>query len=316
MKHSVRVAVTSLATLEAVSPPYNLGAVDPRQNLERGISILEAAGAQGADIALLPETFMGAGMSSEQHRASAEPMEGPSYQRVAEQARKYSMNVVAGFLATDAGRLFNTSVLINREGRLAGLYRKQFLTSGEIDAHIEPGDSESVFDADFGRIGLATCFDLNFPAVWNRFEERKVALVCWVSAYDGGFPLRALAWRHQYPIATSVMSYNGRLIDITGRYLASTSRWTRVAMCDVNIDKRLFHTDGQAEKILELQKRYGQRIRIEGFTEEHLFSVEPIDENLNIEDLIRDDSLMDLKTYMRESEEARSRALARVNRKV
>jgi len=310
MKHSVRVAVTSLATLEAVSPPYNLGPVDPRQNLERGISILEAAGAQGADIALLPETFMGAGMGSKEHRAIAEPVEGPSYRRVAEQARKYSMNVVAGFVAIDAGCLFNTSVLINRDGHLAGLYRKQFLTAGEIDADIRPGDSQSVFDTDFGRIGLATCFDLNFPAVWNRFEEEQVALVCWLSAYDGGFPLRALAWRHQYPIATSVMSYNGRLVDITGRYLASTSRWTRVAICDVNLDKRLFHTDGQAEKILELQKRYGSRIRVEGLTEEHMFSIEPVDDELSIEHLIRDESLIELRTYMRKSEEGRLRALA------
>jgi predicted amidohydrolase len=310
MKHNVKVAVTALATLEAVSPPYNLGQADGARNLERGISILEAAGAQGADLALLPETFMAAGMKGEQQRAVAEPIEGPAFQRVAEQARKYSMNVVAGFLALDAGRLWNVCVLIDRDGELSGLYRKQFLTAGEIGAGIRPGDSESVFEADFGRIGLAVCFDLNFPSVWDRFEEENVDLVCWTSAYDGGFPLRVRAWEHQYPIATSVTSYNGRLVDISGRYLASTSRWTRVAMCDVNLHKRLFHTDGQAHKILELQKYYGSQIRIEGYTEEHIFSIEPIDEALSIEDVIQTHSLIDLKTYMRESEEARMSALA------
>ena len=309
MSRNIRVAVTSLATLEAVAPPYNLAPTDAAQNLERGITILEAAGAQGVDLACLPEGFMAGGMSGEQMRLVAEPIQGPAYERVAAQARKYSMNIVAGFYVLEGDKLSNVAVLIDRAGELIGTYKKQFPTPGEIAHGVDPGDSQSVFELDFGRIGLAICFDLNWPPLWSHFASLDVDLVCWLSAYDGGFPLRAYAWAHQYPIATSVLSYHGRVIDIMGNYAASTSRWTRLAVCDINLEKRLFHTDGQAQKILELQKHYGSRISIQGYTEEHVFSIEPLDDTLTIGEIIREHSLTDLRSYIRESEEARSAAL-------
>src|SRR5262249_7039927 len=151
----------------------------------------DAAGAQGADLAVLPEGFTAAGLSASRIPDVAEPLDGPAFKAVAERARRHAMYVVAGFYAVVDSEIRNVSVLIDRTGRLAGLYSKRHPTEGEIENGVIPGEEVGVFDTDFGRLGLAICFDLNWQELWRKMAEAGAELVCWVSAYDGGFPLQA-----------------------------------------------------------------------------------------------------------------------------
>src|SRR6266542_3066464 len=102
------------------------------------------------------------------------------------------------------------------------------------------------------------------------------------SDLEGGLPLQAYAWMHQYAIATSVWPYHARVIERTGKIVAQTSRWGRLAAYDLDLDKRLFHTDGQHQQIVPMQARYGSRLRIESHTEEHLFTIESLDPALPV----------------------------------
>ena len=310
MPRIVKIATTSLATLEAVAPPYNLRPPDPQDNLQLGLSLLEAAGAQGADIACLPEGFVAAGLPGSRLASVAETIPGPAFDRVAEQARKHSMYVVAGFYARMEERIFNVAALIDRKGELAGMYAKNHTTEGEIDCGVTPGQGAPVFETDFGRMGLAVCFDINWQPVWSGFAEQGADLVCWISAYEGGFPLQAYAWTHQYPIVTSVWPYHAKVIDKTGRVLISTSRWGRLATCELDLDKRVFHTDGQMDKILPIQARYGTRLKVETFTEEHLFTLESRDPQLDVEQVVEEFGLVDYPTYLSRCTTAQLRSRA------
>src|SRR3954466_8095263 len=69
MARLVKIATTSLATLEDIAPPYNLRHPDPEDNLKLGLSLLEAAGEQGVDLVCLPEGFMAAGLAGPQIKA-------------------------------------------------------------------------------------------------------------------------------------------------------------------------------------------------------------------------------------------------------
>ena len=69
-------------------------------------------------------------------------------------------------------------------------------------------------------------------------------------------------------------------------------------MCDLNLEKRLFHTDEQADRILPILARYGPRVRIETFTEEHLFSLESADPALSVQAIISEFGLVDYQTYL------------------
>jgi beta-ureidopropionase len=310
MARLIKIATTSIATLEDTAPPYNLRHPDPADNLKLGLSLLEAAGEQKVDLVCLPEAFMAAGLPGSQISSIAQTIPGPAFDQVAQYALKYSMYVVAGFYIHIEEQIFNVAALIDRKGNLAGLYAKNHPTEGEINCGVTPGKDAPVFETDFGRVGLAVCFDINWQPFWASLAEKKAELVCWISAYEGGFPLQAYAWLHRYPIITSVWPYHGRVIDITGRVLTSTSRWGRLAVCQLDLDKRLFHTDGQAEKILLIQKRYGPNVRVETFTEEHLFTLEACDNSFDVQKIVDEFSLVEYPTYLSQSTKAQERSRA------
>jgi beta-ureidopropionase len=308
MNKLVRIATTSMATLEAISPPYNLSEPDPASTLARGLALIDAAGAQKADLVCLPETFATAGLSSQRGAGFAEPSDGPSFAALAERARANRINVVAGALQRENGRISNVAVLFGRDGERLGTYAKRHPTEGEIEGGIVPGRAAGVFDTDIGRIGLAVCFDLNWRELWSEMKAGGAQIVCWLSAYEGGFPLQAYAWMHDFFVVSSVQSYNAKIIDRTGTVLTTTSRWGRLTSWDIDLDQRWFHTDGQAEKIVELQQRYGDRVRVETRGEEHLFSVARRDPELSLETVTAEMGLTELDRYLDRCTHAQQRS--------
>jgi predicted amidohydrolase len=298
MPRIIRIATSAIATFEDTPPPFNLRHPDPGATLALGLSLLDTAGRQGVDLACLPEGFLGAGLPASRLRGVAEPIPGPTFDAIAGLARTHRMNVVAGLFTIADGRLYNIAVLIGRDGQLIGSYAKRHPTEGEIEGGVTPGRDAAVFETDFGRVGLAICFDINWPALWSELKAQGAELVCWLSAYEGGLPLRALAWTHQLPIVTSVWPYHARIVERTGKIAAETSRWSQLALAELDLDKRLFHTDGQAQHILAMQARYGSAIRVESFSEEHVFTLESRDPALSLDEVIAAFGLVEYEAYI------------------
>ena len=96
--------------------------------------MLDAAGRQRPDLAVLPETFMAAGLPSHAIRSVAESIPGPTFDAVADCAKRHAMNVVAGFFVSDGDRVSNVAALIDRSGRLVGLTPKRILQKAKSTA--------------------------------------------------------------------------------------------------------------------------------------------------------------------------------------
>ena len=101
-------------------------------------------------------------------------MTGPIITAVAALAKKHSMNIVAPIREARAGGVFNTAVVIARNGSVVGRYSKLFPVLGPPDVtaggsreeQVHPSEDGVVaIDLDFGRISLAICFDINFGEV-------------------------------------------------------------------------------------------------------------------------------------------------------
>lgn len=298
MRRPTRIATTSLATLEPFAPPYNLSEPDPAETFARGLALVDAAGAQQADLVCLPETFASAGLPSARIADVAEPIDGPSFAALSERARTNRINLVAGAFLKRGGAIENVSVLFDRDGSLIGIYSKRHPTEGEIDGGVTPGNAVGVFDTDIGRIGLAICFDLNWRDLWAGMKAEGADIVAWISAYEGGFPLQAYACLHDFVVVSAVQSYTGKIIDRSGKVLTTTSRWGRLASATVDLDQRWFHTDGQAEKLLAVQTRYGDRLLVETRGEEHLFVISRLDPALSLDMVIEEFSLVELGDYL------------------
>ena len=131
------------------------------ENLEKFSELIAKAAAQKADIVCLPEgvTLCGTDLT---YISASEPVPGPTTQFLGNIARKYNLYIVAGILERRGEVVYNTSVLINRNGDLVGKYHKLSLPREEIDGGVTPGDSLPVFNTDFGRIGMMICWGCYF----------------------------------------------------------------------------------------------------------------------------------------------------------
>ena len=191
-------------------------------SLDRIAGLVDAEGAKGADLIVLPEAWRGNDI--------VEPLSGPTIATMSGLAKKHHCYVVCPIWREGQGRRLNSSVLIDRTGTVVSVYDKIYPYWNEFDMTPPalPGqDDAGVYDADFGRIGFATCFDAKFPEVFQRLRDRGAELVVWPSAYSGFTELQAFALLHHYYIVTSTLTGDSILYDITGAHRVGPARHRR-----------------------------------------------------------------------------------------
>jgi N-carbamoylputrescine amidase len=129
-------------------------------NLGRAVAMIERAAAAGCDVVVLPEC-MDVGWMHPAARELAQPVPGPSSDRLAGAARAHAVYVVAGLTERAGDRVYNSAVLLGPDGRLLLRHRK----INELDiAHglYAIGDSLGVAHTPLGTIAISVCAD-NFP---------------------------------------------------------------------------------------------------------------------------------------------------------
>jgi predicted amidohydrolase len=137
--------------------------------LEHVLMLLERA--RGSDLILLPELWTCGYFSFSRYADESEPVDGPTVQALAAKARQIKAVLNMGsFVERDAGKLFNTSLLIGRAGEIVARYRKIHLFGYESDERrlLAPGNQIVVTDTACGRVGFAICYDLRFPELFRR----------------------------------------------------------------------------------------------------------------------------------------------------
>ncbi len=173
-----------------------------RENIRQFCAMLERAAGDHPDIVCLPEAINMVGIRLSYVEA-AEPIPGPSTKALGEVARRFGFYVVAGLLERDAKRVYNTAVLIGRDGNPIGKYRKVYIPREEVEGGATPGDSFPVFETDFGLIGMMICWDVQYadPA---RALAANGADVIFLPIWGGNVTLaKARAIENQVYLVTS-----------------------------------------------------------------------------------------------------------------
>jgi len=208
-----------------------------RENLEKFAGYIEKAGAENADIVLLPEgiTLVGTGKS---YLESAETIPGPSSGFLSEIARKNNLYLVANIYEREEEAVYNTSILLDRRGQIAGKYRKVSLPREEIDGGLTPGKSFPVFDTDFGRIGLMTCWDVFFPES-ARSLAGKGAEIIFLPIWGGNLDLaRARAIENQVYLVSSTYDMKTGIFNREGKLIVEGSETDPVAVAVIDLEQR------------------------------------------------------------------------------
>ncbi len=220
-------------------------------------SIVEREAALGTDVIALPETWTG------QNDHAPETLDGPAVTVMAAVARRQGTYIVCPIDRQDGERRVNTAVLIDRRGNIAGLYDKVYPYWSEYDIQppVGPGSAVPVFETDFGRLGMAICFDVNFPAVWTRLAEQGCELVIWPSAYSAGTTLQAHALTHHFYIVSSTGTRDCLVYDITGAELRyEKSEDLNITRVTLDLDRGIYHENFNLDKLAVLLREHGDDI--------------------------------------------------------
>ncbi|HOS92441.1 MAG TPA: carbon-nitrogen hydrolase family protein [Armatimonadota bacterium] len=217
----------------------------PDENRRLWAEQCEAAGQQGADLVCLSEgiAMVGTGLSSYDSR---ETVPGPTTRVLGEVARRHRMYIVAGVYEWAEGALWNTAVLIGRDGELVGRYRKTHLPEAEYVWGITPGTEYPVFETDLGKIGLEICYDTFFPECARSLAVKGAEIICLPIWGDGreentcwDVVSRARAIDNAVYFVASIYSPKRSLIiDPWGHVLADTAGEEGVRVVEVDLNKR------------------------------------------------------------------------------
>ena len=122
--------------------------------------------------------------------------------------------------AAEKPRVYNTQVVFDRTGKLVAKYRKIILPPEETTRPIEPGTRSVVVETEFGRIGLITCWEVQFPDRVADLMRDRPWLVVQPTAGDFRELLPYIA--RQYKVYCASASWSGPSIVVgpDGKILA------------------------------------------------------------------------------------------------
>jgi predicted amidohydrolase len=211
--------------------------------VERNVGrMLDALSSTSAQLCVFPECAVTGYCfeSRDQVLTVAEPVPGPSTERLARACRELGKTTIVGLIERAGNDLFNAAAVIGPRG-VVGCYRKMHLPFLGLDRFATPGDlGFPVFDLGFGKVGVLICYDLSFPEAARVEKLHGADLICvptnWpqsgaeVSCEHSPF-VRAQE-NHVHVITANRIGTeagftflgHSRIIDCTGRELACARR--------------------------------------------------------------------------------------------
>lgn len=133
-----------------------------------------------ADLVVLPELWTTGAFAYERFAAEAEPLEGPTFEAMAEAASDAGVWLHAGSIperaasgsgsdAAGDGTLYNTSLIFSPSGDLAAAYRKIHRFGFDQGEAVLMGAGDALVTVRLPHtvLGVATCYDLRFPELFR-----------------------------------------------------------------------------------------------------------------------------------------------------
>lgn len=141
----------------------------------------------GSDLIVLPELWNVGFFNYDNYKTYAEALDGRTVTALSEKAKELGCYIFTGSFVEKSGEnYYNTSILLDREGKNIAEYRKihLFTYKSREPEILTPGKNITVADTEFGKIGLATCYDLRFPELFRKMTvemgaEYFLITSCW-----------------------------------------------------------------------------------------------------------------------------------------
>jgi predicted amidohydrolase len=195
---------------------------------EKVLEYIDRAAADGADLVVFPELLLG-----------MFKVPSPTTEKISAAAAKHNIYVIAGcFEILEEGGYTNSSLVFDRQGKIIGRYFKMHPAVGgapflwppiadDPEWTMKDGQDFPVFDLDFGRIGILTCYDGLFPEPFRVLSLKGAEILIWPNARGGAVEdyivKTAMVQNHVHMICTNkaigagtmIAEWPGRIDQIT-----------------------------------------------------------------------------------------------------
>jgi len=269
-----------------------LHAANPQEMCRAMLQRMEETLPMRPDIICTPEVFAFSGLSVRRQSSLpeiAEERSGPIIDQFANFARQHRCNVICSTYTKEAGHCYISSVLLDRQGKYVGEYRKANPTDGELELGVTPGSLQPpVFQTDFGTIGIQICYDVNWYENWSRLSRAGAEVVFWPSAFGGGMMLNSLAWMNKYYIVTSTREHPTKIVNPLGEDVVETGRASNWVCAPINLDVAVVQTVEHIRKFEKITRKYGRRFRFRILHVEALATIEGTSVEISVPQVLKE----------------------------
>ena len=233
VKATVKVAAVQISGYDKGDwPPSGLDVVG------RLLPYIDQAKQEHAELVVFPEYVLG-------HI----DVPGPETDQMSRAADAHDIYVIVGCWETlDDSRYANTALIFDREGTIAGKYRKTHAAVDHYEGEpawsrppankdldwfrqqdpewtMERGTDLPVFDFDFGRVGILTCYDGWFPESFRSLSLKGAELIVWINGRRGSvedFIIQSAMFQNHIAVISANQAYGGGTMigDLPAKILA------------------------------------------------------------------------------------------------
>ncbi len=282
------------------------------ETLQEAAGWLELAAAQGAQLAVLPETI------NLLHRNNASaPVEEFALEDwrqatslLCETAVRSKIALVLPLLVRDNGVLANRFYLLSKDGDSLGFYQKRAPAPGERSSGVEAGCTLPISWEGL-KVGGAICVDVYYPhAVFEPQMESGADFFVIPSFTPAGALLDSCALTFGVPFVLAYSPWS-RILDrdgtelAAGGYRSETLRFgfgSPVHLATVNFDAVTLFADGNQERMRDIERRYGRDVRIRFNQHNCLFKLESRSADLSVDEVMRQFGLVSRRDYFAQND--------------
>lgn len=283
------------------------GFANLQETLREAARWLELAAAQGAHLAVLPET-----VNLLHRKNAAAPLAECALEDwrqatalLCEIAARSKISLVLPLLVRDNGVLANRFYVLSSDGAVLGHYQKRVPAPGERAAGVEPASSTPIRWEGL-KIGGAICFDVYYPqAVFAPQIKSGADVFVIPSLTPAGSVLDYCALIYGVPFVLAYSPWS-RILDrdgselAAGGYRSETLRFgfgSPVLLATVNFDAVTLFADHNQQKMSDVERHYGRDVRIRFNQSNCLFTLESRSADLSVEEVLRQFGLVSRRDY-------------------
>ncbi|QIB26808.1 carbon-nitrogen hydrolase family protein [Caloranaerobacter azorensis] len=165
-----------------------------KENIKNAEKMINSAADMGSELVVLPEMFNCPYNNSYFPKYAESYPDGETIKMLSKISKERGIYLIGGSIPEkdDKGNIYNTSFVFDKKGNIIGKHRKIHLFDIDVEGKISfkesdvlsRGDSLTIVDTEYCKIGVAICYDIRFPELFRLMVLKGVKVIIVPAAFN------------------------------------------------------------------------------------------------------------------------------------